>query len=254
MADLERVEPIPAVDSRKASCARCGSEITETCYEIPDNGLPFGGQSVWVAEECGCAEVDELAGWREERRKAQLEKLATLSELPSRFSRFTFETFDPSHSPDAAGALEAARGYDFADGLCFVGSTGTGKTHLACAVLARAVERGIPALFVTVPSLLERIRQAYRDDADSDLLGRAQNAAFLVLDDLGAEKPTEWVQEKLFALVNHRYSMELPTVVTTNLMPDELSERVGQRTVSRLAECCRWVRLDGEDYRMRSLA
>jgi DNA replication protein DnaC len=253
VADLERVGAIPARGSRLAACEECGREITETCYEVPDNGLPFGGQSVWVAEECECAEVDELAGWREERGKARLEKLVGLSELPSRFARFTFATFDASHSPDAAGALDAAREYDFVDGICFVGSTGTGKTHLACAVLAKAIDRSIPSLFVTVPSLLERIRQAYRDDVDSDLLPRAQNAAFLVLDDLGAEKPTGWVQEKLFALVNHRYSMELPTVVTTNLMPDELSERIGQRTVSRLAESCRWVRLNGEDHRMRGL-
>ncbi|EKD46442.1 MAG: hypothetical protein ACD_67C00234G0001, partial [uncultured bacterium] len=73
----------------------------------------------------------------------------------------------------------------------------------------------------------------------------------LVFDDIGAEKSSDWVQETLFVLINHRYEQMLSTILTTNCTLDELATRVGKRITSRLIEMCRCIRMDGEDWRIK---
>ncbi len=205
---------------------------------------------------CAC-ERQDLAEWEEDVRKAKIERLRASSELPKRLFEMTFESFDARVSESAREAYAAALAYVEAypehggEGLAFTGGVGCGKTHLLSATVRGVIAKGAPALFVTVPTLLERMRESYRDD-DSlyvNWLRRAQEADFLALDDLGAEKPSDWVSERLFALVNHRYSEGLPTCLTSNLTPDALAGRVGDRVVSRLAQMCRWLWIDAPDRR-----
>ncbi len=72
----------------------------------------------------------------------------------------------------------------------------------------------------------------------------------LILDDLGAEKPTEWVRERMYEIVNQRYEWMRPIIVTSNLSPAQLAKQVGQRVASRLMEMCEVVELDGRDRRL----
>ena len=128
---------------------------------------------------------------------------------------------------DARAFAEAPDGW-----LVLCGASGCGKTHIAAAVVSRLLERGEPALFVVVPDLLDHLRSAYRPDAEvgyDELFERVRNAPVLVLDDLGTQSPTPWAQEKLFQLVNHRFNSRLPTVVTTNTLPEALDERLRTR-------------------------
>ena len=116
--------------------------------------------------------------------------------------------------------------------LVLSGASGCGKTHIAAAIVNRIVERGEPALFVVIPDLLDHLRSAYQPGAEiayDELFERVRNAPVLVLDDLGTQAPTPWAQEKLFQIINHRFNARLPTVVTTNLMPEQIDERLRTR-------------------------
>jgi DNA replication protein DnaC len=109
----------------------------------------------------------------------------------------------------------------------------------------------VPSLFVTVPELLDNLRGAYNDpgrDLD-EWMETVQNADFLVLDDLGSERATDWVRERIFVVVNHRYREALPTIFTSNIGPKDLAEQLGERTASRIIAMCDWISLEGDDYR-----
>jgi DNA replication protein DnaC len=116
--------------------------------------------------------------------------------------------------------------------LVFAGPSGCGKTHVAAAVAHYAVEVGNAALFMVVPDLLDHLRATYapNSDADYDLLfEQVCNTPILVLDGLGSQASTPWAQEKLFQVLNHRYNMELPTVVTLAAPLETLEERFQTR-------------------------
>ncbi len=128
---------------------------------------------------------------------------------------------------DATAFADAPDGW-----LLLSGASGCGKTHIAAAIVNRLLARGEPALFVVVPDLLDHLRSAYQPGADvayDDLFERVRNAPVLVLDDLGTQAQTPWAQEKLFQLINHRFNNRLPTVVTTNLLPEQLDDRLRTR-------------------------
>jgi DNA replication protein DnaC len=108
-----------------------------------------------------------------------------------------------------------------------------------------------PALFVTVPELLDNLREVYMipgRDID-EWMDTVKNANLLVLDDLGAEKPTPWVQERIFVIVNHRYREALPTIFTSNIGPKDLAAQLGERTASRIVAMTEGIELEGDDYR-----
>jgi DNA replication protein DnaC len=141
-------------------------------------------------------------------------------------------------------------------GLWFLGSYGTGKTTLAMIVSKAALETGRSVGIYSLPKLLGRIRRTYDSEPGgqsySDLFERLTTADLLHLDDLGAEKQTEWVLEQLYSVVNERYEGQRSLVVTSNVEPDDLEEQLGARIVSRLVEMCGDpVFLFDDDRRMR---
>ena len=143
---------------------------------------------------------------------------------------------------------------DEGQGLWLWGDVGTGKTSLAMAVSKAAVEAGRSVAIYSLPRLLARIRRTY-DSADGEdsyleFFDRLASVDLLHLDDLGAEKRSDWVLEQLYAIVDERYQSQRSMVVTTNLPLHELEEQVGPRTVSRLVEICGDpLPLNGEDLR-----
>jgi DNA replication protein DnaC len=141
-------------------------------------------------------------------------------------------------------------------GLWIYGSAGTGKTTLAMLVSRIALEAGRSVAIYSLPKLLSRIRRTYDADAGeqsySELFERLATVDLLHIDDLGAEKQTEWVLEQLYALVNERYESQRSLVVTTNHDESELEEQIGARVVSRLAEMCDTLPLFDDDQRWRS--
>lgn len=143
-------------------------------------------------------------------------------------------------------------------GLLLIGENGVGKTHLAVAVLKAVIRnKRIQGYFYEAGDLLKLLKDTYASDTNEmDVLRPVLEADLLVLDDLGVEKTSEWVQETLGHVVNIRYSERRPTVFTTNLVDSEDSThpksflyRLGPRTRSRLFEMCDWVYMEAIDSR-----
>jgi DNA replication protein DnaC len=141
-------------------------------------------------------------------------------------------------------------------GLWIFGDTGTGKTTLAMLISKAALEAGKSVAIYSLPKLLARIRKTYDSEPGGDsylsLFDKLTSVDLLHIDDLGAEKRSDWVLEQLYALVNERYETERSVVITTNLGHAELEEQIGSRTVSRLTQICDEVPLFGSDRRYGS--
>lgn len=124
---------------------------------------------------------------------------------------------------------------DHADeGVMLTGGAGCGKTHLACAAV---LDGPSGSLFVNVSEMLDDIRRGYDGHGDG-LYTMALSAPRLVLDDMGSEAVTDWVRDRLYTLINHRWDRCRPLIVTTNVPAGQLAERIGQGVASRLAGCC----------------
>ncbi|HET9676062.1 MAG TPA: ATP-binding protein [Solirubrobacterales bacterium] len=142
-------------------------------------------------------------------------------------------------------------------GLWLFGDTGTGKTTLAMLISKAALEAGKTVAIYSLPKLLARIRRTYDSEPGGDsylsFFERLTSVDLLHIDDLGAEKRSDWVLEQLYALVNERYEAQRSILITTNLPHTELEEQIGSRTVSRLTQICDEVEVRGEDRRYGSI-
>lgn len=149
-------------------------------------------------------------------------------------------------------------------GMLFTGTIGIGKTHLAIGILrSLIVERGARGIFCDYRDLLKQIQNSYNPHVattEMEVLRPVFDAEVLVLDELGATKPTEWVWDTVAHILNARYLDKRTTIVTTNY-PDRppstgvagreetLGDRIGERMRSRLSEMCQTVEMSGEDFR-----
>jgi DNA replication protein DnaC len=217
-------------------------------------------------------------------RAARLLKAAN---IPVRYEHCTladFATdFSGAHRSLAAARLAAGRFVEEypleTTGLLFVGPIGTGKTHLAVGIIQELVgSKGVRCLFSDYRELLKEIQNSYNPSVQTtelEILQPVFDADVLVLDELGAVKPTEWVWDTVSHILNSRYNEKKTTIITTNfpdLAPGELQagrsgspaeaarianrnetlgDRITERMRSRLHEMCRVVQLEGSDFRLR---
>ena len=217
----------------------------------------------WRAvERDGVRRVERCDCWNE----TVTAQLLVDARVPPRYGRCTLENFVLYPNEKLLAALTHAKRFAEAfpavqKGLCLIGPPGIGKTHIAVAVLKDVIRsKHVRGLFYDVRDLLRVIRSTYNPvvrTAEMDILRPVMDADLLVLDDLGAEKPSEWVEETMNLIVNTRYNERRPTIFTTNYenLPDEadldtLKVRVGFRLHSRLHEMCEFLEYDGGDYRM----
>jgi len=129
------------------------------------------------------------------------------------------------------------------DWLLFTGDHGSGKTHLAAAVANYRFDQGHPALFITIPDLLDHLRATYSPNSSVSYdkrFAELRTAPLLILDDLGTHSATSWAKEKLYQLFDYRYNARLPTIITTTLSLDEL-EKQDPLIFSRLIDPARCI-------------
>jgi DNA replication protein DnaC len=195
-------------------------------------------ESTNTASDCGCR-AGRIAG-------ARTKSLA--GRIPRRYQGVSFDRPPVSDiARSAPDQIQSVRRYvraiernlDDGRGLWIQGDVGTGKTTLAMLVSKAALGAGRSVAIYSLPRLLNLLRESMDSEKGMvDFLDRLTAVDLLHLDDLGAENSSDWVLEQLYSIVNSRYEAEQAIVATTNLMPDELSERLGARTVSRLVEIC----------------
>mgnify|MGYP005855398493 CR=1 FL=1 len=209
-------------------CAVCGG----AGFVVPK--VPVGHPDFQRLRPCRCRQAE-----LQRRYQAELYRVSNLGHL----ARMTFESFEPdgvaldaNRRFNLRGAYEKARA--FADNpqgwLVLLGGYGCGKTHLAAAIANERLTQGKPVLFVVVPDLLDHLRATFSPTSDVTYdaqFDKVRNAPLLILDDLGTESSTPWAQEKLFQILNYRYSARLPTVITSNHKLEEIEPRLRSRLV-----------------------
>lgn len=169
--------------------------------------------------------------------------------IPARYEKAEYTTDVPENVKVLVRAMR-----DESKGIFIHGTVGTGKTHIAWAIKKQwDLVHNHQASFWNTTELFEEIKEDYsRPNIEKTrVLERLMDSkSVLFLDDIGSERPTEWVMERFYLLVNKRYNDMVPIVFTSNLSVGELASRIGDRTVSRIVEMCNVVRLDGADRRL----
>lgn len=206
------------------------------------------------------------------RSQARLQTLLEKAAIPPRYFDRGFEEYSwHSKLQERAHlrAVEYVQAFpNVPRGLLFAGPCGVGKTHLAVAILKTLIqEKLVSARFIDETELLRRLQYSYGPDSpetEREVVLPLLNVDLLVWDDLGTGRPTEWVAETIRTIINHRYTYNKQTILTTNwpLQAEKerglgserrtgltLVERIGQRLFSRIMEMCEIVELDGPDAR-----
>jgi DNA replication protein DnaC len=235
------------------SCPLCD----DTGWKPAGEGI---GRSSLTESGGGARRVVRCDCWRENIGR---DRLASAN-IPKRYQHCTlsnFASYNESLQKAVVQAQRVANAFPVVSkGLLLEGQPGVGKTHIAVAVLKQAIQTtGARGLFYDIRDLLRVIRSTYDPSTrttELDILRPVMQADLLVLDDLGAEKTSEWVEETMNLIVNTRYNEKRLTIFTTNYedIPDETEPnsllcRIGHRMRSRLHEMAEFIVLDGADYR-----
>ena len=259
----------------------------------PANVCPLCEGTGWKTAANGSAE-SSTGGSKNDRRvtrcdcqlRARGQSLLTSARIPRRYehcelSNFEFDGPYRSLAPARMAACKFVEEYPIdKTGLLIIGTIGVGKTHLAVGMLKELiVGKGIACLFYDYRELLKQIQNSYNDSVKTtelDVLRPVFETEVLVLDELGAVRPTEWVWDTVSLILNTRYNDNRTTIITTNYPNlserdrlngnlssrsseaakyaaerETLGDRIGDRMRSRLLEMCRIVTMEGHDYRER---
>ena len=241
-----RLRVVPTLSEKDNVFRTEDGEICDICYGTGVEIVPGKG-----ARTCECRQRDSHSSFLDRAK------------LPRRYADCHFHNYKPQN-PSQVNAFKFATSltmeYPAVDqGLILMGTVGVGKTHLAVSILKGLTERGFTCLFYEFGTLLKEIQDSYNVNTKASELGvlaPVLNAEILVLDELGASKPTDWVRDTMAHIINSRYNDRKLTIFTTNYLDERkrekeetLEDRIGVRLRSRLFEMCRTIEMSGQDFR-----
>jgi DNA replication protein DnaC len=236
-----------------------------------------GGSGMRILQEDGRQFVRDCVC----RLQKRAERMLGRAHIPKRYEHCSFESYETglsySHRTQGLALLQAKRFVEnypletAGRGLLLTGGIGVGKTHLAVSILqALVAERGATGLFFDYRDLLKQVQNSYNSKVSAtelEILAPVFDAEVLVLDELGASKPTDWVWDTVAHILNTRYNDRRTTIITTNyanagplatesgprgvMREETLGDRIGERMRSRLQEMCVVVEMQGEDFRQK---
>jgi len=240
----------------KVVCRDCGETFEAT---------NLGRLTATICSKCGMKReereqaAEKLA--QEQKEEERYQGLIRLANIPPRWREVTFDTLDPNIQPVAQRlAREYAAGFSKeSSSLVFYSpGNGTGKTTLAACIINYVLhELRLPVMFAKARDVMLEIRKTFSDryETEAEILDKVSYVDLLLLDDVGVDRPSEWIKSTYWTLMDRRFDWMLPVVVTTN-KPFEgrdeiLADRIGEGAASRLLGLCQGNVIDmtGEDLR-----
>lgn len=228
------------------------SQAQSVCTRCNGSGWESAGSGKGV-RRCSCTE------------SSRIERLLAEARIPKRYEHCDLESYLTTGEPSQKTAKKYVQSfldkYPLVDvGLLFMGTCGVGKTHLAVALLKVVIiEKGDSGLFYDFRDLLRDIQASWNSvsqTSELEILRPVLDAKVLVLDELGANKPTDWVRDTIAHIINCRYNDKKLTIFTSNFLDvapnhreETLTDRIGARLRSRLYEMCRDIEIEGKDFR-----
>jgi len=235
-------------------CKECGKLLTWKELKIgQDQEIP-----ILACEE----HLDTLRKKTQKQRfesiRLRIDAVLNVRNIPLRFWDCSFENFqavDENRKKNLRISREYVKKHGLGQGLFFTGPNGTGKTHLAVAILRELSLKGeLHWRFVKTPYLLMRIRQAFKresSDSEESLIDQFVDYDYLAIDELGVEKITDWSLQTLYLIIDGRNDRLKSTIITSNLDLPEIEEKIDPRIASRIVEMCRVIKFECDDWRIR---
>jgi len=235
-------------------CKECGKLLTWKELKIgQDQEIP-----ILACEE----HLDTLRKKTQKQRfesiNSSIDAVLNVRNIPPRFRHCSFQNFqavDDSRKKNLRISKEYVGKHGFGQGLFFTGPNGTGKTHLAVAILRELSLKGeLHWFFVKTPYLLMRIRQVFKKESsnsEESLIDQFIDYDYLVIDELGVEKITDWSLQTLYLIIDGRSDCLKSTIITSNLSLQEIEEKIDPRIASRIVGMSKVVRFESDDWRLR---
>lgn len=234
----------------RKTATRSSSSRTAACAECSGSGFVLTDRG---ALRCKC------------QQEIEVQRAFVMARIPRKFLGKSLSTFHAKAARQKE-VLQGARGFEKTfignhhdnpgKGLLLTGKEGTGKTHIAVAILKDVIAKGYTGLYWNVPELFLELRRRMNDNGEeneAELFDHSSRVDLLVLDDLGAERTSEYVLDRLYVLINGRYQNDRATIITTNRSIAELRQQIGPRITSRICEMCVQMEFPEGDYRVQNL-
>lgn len=245
------------VGNKVPVCKYCGKEYVEN-ENIPKDFPEFIKQAMRYKPACNCEEQEE------EKRKIELEKARQrecikgkvkrykdISVMDNKFLNSTFENAEmvAKHMQIAKKYADSFIKHETTEGgILFYGGVGTGKTFASACICNHLMDNGKTVLVMNLGLYFIKLRREWAE-AENDVLNYVKTCDLLVIDDLGTENVSEFTIEKIFNLIDTRCRAEKPMIITTNLTPEEINKRLGERIADRIAGSCLEFEIKGESKR-----
>lgn len=248
---------------REETCNGCQKKIS--VYEVEIIGGPNKGNTIEWRKGCICEDIELAKQAEKNHKKMQLRKMQEVFNRNSLISKdlekASLENYKSTNKSQSYAKKVSERYVEVFDleeprNLLFYGNYGLGKSHLAKGIADGVMEKGFTAIFISVPKLLRKIKSTYSRNSEineDEIITMLEKVDLLILDDLGAEKSSEWEGERIFDIIDSRQGKH--TIYTTNFVPEDLMNKLGERNFSRVVnKDTNILELTGENYRLQDLA